>query len=132
MVAGLSVVVEFPPSSCHKVLPGFDNVDDAGDDDDFGDDTEYDDEVGAVNGKINYKLQATLLMMIVKLHPCMMVGQPVVPTLVHSRCDPGQDGRNSERCKKFDDVWPLLYYDADADADADADTDADAVSDWVF
>ena len=28
-------------------------------------------------------------MMLIFKHPCMVVGQPVVPTLVHSSCDPG-------------------------------------------
>ena len=42
--------------------------------------------------------------MIVK-HPCMMVGQSVVPTLIHSGCDPGM--LVSEKRKSYDyaDDW---------------------------
>ena len=43
-----------------------------------------------------------MIMIIVK-HPCMVVGQPVVPTLVHSSCDPEMVG--------------IENYDGDGDGD---------------
>ena len=48
---------------------------------------------------ISILMEATL--MIVK-HPCMMVGQSVVPTLIHSGCDPGMLLLVSEKMKNYD------------------------------
>ena len=66
-------------------------------DDDFGGDTKYDDDDDIDIDIILF--EATL--MIVK-HPCMMVGQSVVPTLIHSGCDPGMLLLVSEKIKNYD------------------------------
>ena len=51
-----------------------------------------------VVGDTQYADMALIIMMMIHIeeamtmifkHPCMVVGQPVVPTLVHSSCDPG-------------------------------------------